>query len=648
MAQTTVYDIKVRYLINDQASRGLAQIGNQAEKSARATSGLGGSLKRMAMMGAGFMSFRLAKSLLIDYNANLEQARIQMGGLLQMNMGGDWAKNQERANRLVREFTEDAKKSTATTADFVGFASLVTGPLSRAGASLKDIRDITRGGVIAAKAFGIEGEMAARDIEQAMVGTLGKKDRFARALLEPMGLTTDKWNEMVKKTPSKAAEMLTKAFDQPAIKNMAKAQEKSWAGTMSTLKDNLQRTFGKIGLPLMRKMSAEFQKLNEWFEKNPQKVNEIARSVSEHLVSGFKAIRGIFRFIINHKELLLTLAKAALVMKGAGMAKGMATMLMPGLGVLSNNAAAAGQSLLGFQGGLKGVLSGLGRAASILGMVAVGATAIADWVDRKQERKIKRKTADTFSVEAAQALAGGKGEKEVLRRERAARLAHQRGFTRDEGSIGSSAAGARSAMAGGKFTAAQKMLAHQTLAGFRASGAISGKAGEERLNVKTMMSRYDTGGLFDKATSSEEMRKILGSTQGRFRSSEQRQQARYAIETAEGIERALAYDREMRRAAAATERKVYGDLVAKKMAEGADFFSASLAASQELAKPSTGEGDDEYTKRRKAAKGSKNTTVHVHKIEVVSDDPDRFAFNLVGAFEQQASNPTQSFGSRRD
>ena len=127
-----------------------------------------------------------------------------MRGLLQMNMGGTWARNQKRANFLVQRFQKDAKASVGTTQDFVAMGGMLTGPLSRAGASIEDIANVTKGAVIASRAFGVEAEVAARDIEQALAGTLSQKDRFARALLEPMGLTTKKWNEMVRKTPKKS------------------------------------------------------------------------------------------------------------------------------------------------------------------------------------------------------------------------------------------------------------------------------------------------------------------------------------------------------------------------------------------------------------------------------------------------------------
>lgn len=51
---------------------------------------------------------------------------------------------------------------------------------------MAELRDITAGATVAAKAFGIEAEVAALDIEQALAGNLTKEERFSRALREPM------------------------------------------------------------------------------------------------------------------------------------------------------------------------------------------------------------------------------------------------------------------------------------------------------------------------------------------------------------------------------------------------------------------------------------------------------------------------------
>ena len=594
---TTIYDIKVRYLVNDKASKALGGIDKAARKSAQGTDVLSKSLKRMMAVGAGFFTFKLAKSLLIDYNAELEQARIQMGGLLQMNIGGSWATNQKRANRLVKEFTEDAKKSTATTKDFVDLAGMLTGPLSRAGASLTDIREITKGAVIASRAFGMETEFAARDIEQALAGTLGRKDRFARALLEPMGYTTEKWNEMIRGEPTKALDALVKTFNQPAIKNMAKTQEKSWAGTMSTLKDNLQRTFGKIGLPLMKKISAEFDKLNQWFEKNPEKVNEIAKSVSDALIKGFYAVREGFRFVVRHKSLLMLLAKAVLLSKGIGMVQSIAQPLLSGLNSLNSASENTAGAVTKFGGKLGGLLSNLGRAAGILGTVAVGAKAIADYVDARQEKDIKKKTEASFAVESAQALSGMGGAKAISSRRSWAIRAEQRGLSASQ---------------------YKRIGASKTYRAARDTGLITQ---EGTIDVAKLAQRY--GGkvstLAQARTSAEmrtrieerqaKMKAFLGSSGGGMT-----KQEKWMIKAMEGLELAI---KENTRSQPGIFSK----------------FGTQL-------KEMFPEGTDPADKRRKPAI-KPNVTVN-QKVTVVSDDPDRIAYAMVGAFKDAVSNPTQS------
>lgn len=629
MAATTTYDVNLNYNVHDRASKGLGNIERSAHRAAGATSSLDNMVRRLTAAGGAFLGFQQAKSWLVDYNSNLESARITMSGLLQLNMGGEFAENQKRANALVAQFQQDAKKSTATTEDFVNFAGLITAPLTRAGASMEQLRNVTQGGVIAAKAFGMEGEVAARDIEQALAGTLGQKDRFARALLEPWlkqkGVTKDftkAWNAMLKSGAINAADALTEAFNQPAIRDMAKAQEKSWAGMTSTLKDNLQRAMGAVGLPLMRAMSAEFEKLNAWFDKNPDKVNAIAKSVSESLVSAFQSAKKVMAFIVDNRKLLMTIAKAYLVGKIAGaLGGGIARPFEMLQGTLANT----NTSFLGFERGLKGVVGGLGRAMGIIGVAAVGFQAIADRVLAKQEKRIQRRTETTYAVEHAQALAGMEGKEQRKLRGFATREAAQRGTKMQtlEGQL----------MYGTDIELAKKVLSSA-----RGAGMISGGVGEGKINVARVLERYgaDAGALRG-MKSSAEMRSLLesrSSGQGRAGTKGER----WAISVVEGLEKALLYDREQKRRLDAANWDKFLNKFEETLKDGNLWTAMFAAAGIPLGAGAKPKGKSWNT----------NIDAKVTIKTVISDDPDRFAFDLIGIMENTARIATQAKRAQRE
>lgn len=593
MANSTVYDVRVNYLVHDQASKGTKKIGQTAQFAAKQTGMLSGALQRMLALGAGVFGIRAAKGALVDYTRDLEQAQIQMSGLIQMNMGGSWAKNQRNANKLVAQFINDAKASTATSKDFVDMASRITGPLLRAGGSMKDLREVTKGATIAAKAFGIEGQMASLDIEQALAGTLTKRDRFARALLEPMNMTTEKWNELVKDTPGKAASMLVKAFQQPAVMNMAKEQEKSWAGVTSTLKDNLDRAFAKVGLPLMRKINAEMTRLNKWFAENPKKVAQLIEKMSSGLITAFDYAKRTFAFIERNKTLLMNLAKAYLVGKVAGgLASGIHTV-GAGLMALITPLRTSMSAMEGF--GSKAALAA-GKISSIVGIlggVYMGAKALQGYLEDRQEAEITKKAQVGSDIGRRRYLAfGGIGK----------------GIT--DTSIKSQAY-AQAARYG--FSNARQFMAAQIVKEARAKGLISGDSIKKGITGNEIRKAWQIG--------------PTGAAADTYNWDKHE----------EVLTRALAIDRDRRIMAAAGLGKEMMHIfnnqperIAKVLDQYTENWFGRLGAWL-----FPGFAD-------RTIKRDKKTEVKIHKIEVASNDPDRFAFDFVGAMQDIVENPVQA------
>ncbi len=312
MAKSTIYDIKLRYLVEDKAARGVKNLDREMRKAAKTSGMLSGSLRKIAGAATAFFGFRAAKSALIDFNSGLEQSRITMAGMLKLNVGGEWSTNMKRANFLVERFQQISKKSVGTTKDFVDMAQMIIRPLSSAGASMKGIEDITAGATVAARAFGMEASFAAADIEQMVMGTIGKKDRFARALISPLKLTTQEFNKL---SEAERLRTINMALTSDAIKDMAKAQEGSFSGVMSTFQDTLQQTLAKVGLPLFQALTAEVQSWNAWIDRNQKSIQSMAKSLSSGLVTAFKVIKSVASFFASHASTLIFVAKTIAALK---------------------------------------------------------------------------------------------------------------------------------------------------------------------------------------------------------------------------------------------------------------------------------------------------------------------------------------------
>lgn len=319
-AGTTTYRVETVYAIDDRASAALGRIGGAAERTGRSTSALSGTIARLGGVVAGGFGLQKAGAALIGFNSSMEQSRITIAGLLQLNKPGEqWADNFGRAERLTERFQQRMKAAVGTTKDAVDMAGMIVNPVMAAGASMKQLEDLTIGAVIAAKSLGIQSEVAALDIQQALAGSLTSRERFARSLLEPMGFTTDKFNAL---SADKRLQVLSKALNSDAIKSMSKAQEKSLDGSWSTFVDNLQQGAGKIGLPLFKAITAEVRSWNAWLDANQDKVAAFAKTMSDGLVTGFRMVKDAISFLVENRDTLMAVGKVWATAKLAGAASG--------------------------------------------------------------------------------------------------------------------------------------------------------------------------------------------------------------------------------------------------------------------------------------------------------------------------------------
>ncbi|MCG8423697.1 MAG: hypothetical protein MJE77_37845 [Proteobacteria bacterium] len=394
----TEYHVRTVYETVDKSSGVLDSVRKDAERASKATSTLARDLGLMKSAFIGYQVFGRAKKSLIDFNDTLEQSKITMGGMLRLNLGGTFAEQFDRANTLVSEFQQIAKASVGTTADFVSMAQMITRPVTAAKLGMGDLRDITKGAVIAAKAFGIQAEVAALDIEQALSGQLTSKERFARALLEPMGITREAFNKLQAK---ERAGMLKSALTQPAINEMAQAQEKSFSGVMSTFEDNLQMTLGKVGKPLFEQISREVKSWNKWIDANGTRIEAFADKLSTSLVDAFSFIKDVSQFFVENSNTLLAIAKGLVAYKAGKVLTGLGANAFGHLrtmGEFWKRLLAGGNSLREITGSATAAQSALGALAGgvgaltpiLAGLAGAGSALWSMWDARREKERKQR------------------------------------------------------------------------------------------------------------------------------------------------------------------------------------------------------------------------------------------------------------------
>lgn len=581
MSATTIYDVRMRYSLEDRASSGLRPMEQQLQRTARSSGLLSSALGRVGALAAGAFGIHKAQKALIGFNADLEQSRMTMAGMLQLNIGGSFAENMGRATDLVGKLQDRAKASVGTTKDMVEMASMITRPVAQAGLSMAELEDITAGAVVAARAFGLEAGQAALDIEQALAGTLGKKDRFARALLEPLGIDTERFNALNAKA---RASMLRDALKSDAIRDLAKAQEGSFSGVLSTFQDNLQRFFGSVGLPLFQRITEELKRWNTWIDKNPDKIQAWADRFADGLVRGFEVVKDAMSWVANHKDLLMNLAKAVLVLKGVQGLSGILAGIARGL-----------QQGGGLGGGMAGKLNMVG---TIGGAAAAYVQYAFDDATDSMERRASKKADRAFLMDEARRFLGGEGR----------RLA---GFP----------------------LLKQEEARAQRLGGFQ---ALQGSRAELLLADALRRGLIDEAGKINK----EAINKLTGGWN-------------------------IANPHEVRRGAEiqlAGEAKMLEDSLRRAFQHGSEFLTQRFLRTAEKAghqfaamlggpAAALALGMDLGIKPPEASdqqKQDKAPKVTINRIEVRSDDPDRFVFQLAETVRDSLKSPSGSAESWRE
>lgn len=398
---TTVYDVMVNYDVN---GKGLETVGRVAGTAQRKTLGLMSTLTRLAVVAGGAFGMGKVVEHTIGFNRQLKQTEAQLRTIIGLNLGTDFATSGTLAVELLGRFREDAKASAGTFKDMAQFASAIAGPVTRAGGSLQDLREITKGAVVAAAAFGERADLAQLDITQALQGTLGAKDRFAKAVLGPMGISHLEFNKL---SQGERLSTLKQAFGQKAIKEAAQAYQREFEGVFSTFRSNLEEIGGRIGKKTFDNLTTVLTQANEWLENNQHKVDQMITTFSDGMAAALKAGLKIFGWLSDNKQTLIFLAKAFAVGKVASFARD----LFGGLIGSAGNLATAFQTIIsgtGGKGGLMNFGSALGTVTTALAGLYVAAQAIATWVDQEQTKRIKETTESPLLRERALLLGGAK------------------------------------------------------------------------------------------------------------------------------------------------------------------------------------------------------------------------------------------------
>lgn len=370
---TTTYKVDIVYDLKGGATKGLREM--RAE-SAKVSSSLGGIKSVLLMLGGG-MVFSGIKHHLVDFNSEMQRLKIGLATVTAMNLHVPFVRAEKAADKLMEHFTQMAIESPNTTKDFVEMANLISSSVLHAGMGLRDLETMTKGAVTAANALNVRPDLMAREIQRMLAGTVIIRDHAAKQLLAGLGIMDyKKFNKM---TAGERAKTTMAAFNSTELQSAATAYATTFSGVASTLKDIFQITLGRVGMPMLQAMTDEIKGWNKWLMANPELLDSMVKKIGGGFKEAFSIIRSIAvdvapvfldvlsavksvaEFMSQHRDTLMTTAKALLVFKGISMAGGMAKGMGIGVGGMF------GQMTTGLKGLVDGI-KGAGGATSLGGL----------------------------------------------------------------------------------------------------------------------------------------------------------------------------------------------------------------------------------------------------------------------------------------
>lgn len=648
MGITTNYDVRLRYSMDDRASRSMRGL----ERNARgASAGIGGVTRSLIGFAAAGFGLQKAASALVGYNATVQDTKLQIGGMLALARKTDLVDELKNADKVFANLQARAKSLPGTTQEYTRFAGMITQPIMDAGLGMKALEDLTVNAVVAAKALGYQADLAARDIDQALRGQFHSTDPFAGKILGSIGYKGEdgraKYNAL---SADKRASELQRALMQKQLSQLADAQGKTFTGVWSTLKDNLEQTLGKVGLPLFRRLGKEVEGWNKWIDQNGRRVQEIAGSIGSALVTGFGVVKDALGFLVDHAGLLMSIGKVWLAVKAANMLGGLIGAGGEGLrnimAALTSQVGLRGSAAeplhgpvqqgakpLGSAGGSVGALDKIG---AIVGGLA-GGYQLGAWIEentgigKSLGGALARLTGRTTELDRQ--LANVRAAGGAL--DQALRDAADRAAGRKNGITGSSQ---YFGLEGLRNNFSAQANAIRDLARAEQSGELG--------KIVSARAQYAGAGVDEEAMGKAGGRAgylaQLDSEIAGFNSTLAQMPVQFGLYWQAGL---MTLDKTQLQALdqAKAQSEVL-KLVLQRLNQGLPFDPASAAAAF------AGAVDPEQLRMVKAGKSSAKPKVNVtiQHFEVQSDDPDRFAFGFVEALRDVAKNPSGALGALRE
>lgn len=638
MASGTQYNVSVKYTVDNrggrQATSDLNDDVRKLDASTRSARDSFGLLGTAAAVAFGF-AIHKASDALIGFNNRVESSKISLAAMVQGFKGGEWAEAQERATRMYDEFQKFSVQTPVTTQDIMTFGKAVGSATFAAGGSIKDLTAITEQGVISAKAYGEESALASLQISEMLMGNVNSRMRFVKILLGLAHMDEAKFKGL---SGEDRIKVVRGVLEGESMKNARDALGTSFEGVSSTFRDKIQIALGGAGKQLFENVKAQLAEMNAWIDKNQVKIDHLARSLSDGLSTGFGVVKDAIGFLVAHADTLLAIGKVWLAVKIGGM--------------IGGRAGEAGS----------GAVGGIGRAATWMRAPSDRYDESGNYVYDKGgagQQAVTMKSVAAHAALAAQALAAGYAIGTLIND--ATGLSHKLAnlgidaTTKSFEALERSSNALTDAMDRAAAANPNQARAVTNLVGARESYQERARLAADAARAESQMlgGNVNVGGTY---ASKREALDALGVTNEDISKAggmqafadsmnakaEQLGERQYEL----GVKGLLAYEMGTRaltdyQRQTLDESKAQHDVLAYINSHG---LMIDPKAIMEILRKDT---EDPEGKHKKMA-DKPNVNIHIARIEVQSDDPDRMAFGLIEFFQDAAKNPSSAVNALRE
>lgn len=256
---------------------------------------------------------------MVELSSSAESARIAMGGLINASgFSSDFNQGLAMSSELMKTMREDAAALSGTYEQMQSIFQTMIPIIHEAGESLMSGEKLAGKVMEFGNTFNIPAEFIGREFRQMMEGRASIRNALFKDISSYMGGMTGK--EFNALDMAKKWELVNQALSK--FDPMFKAVGETFRAQQSTAESYFNQLVRIGGGALFDGLKGELKKINEWYRAHQTEVDEYVRKIGVELAqkikSAFEVAKSVFTFLLEHRDVLISIAEAYAAIKLGG------------------------------------------------------------------------------------------------------------------------------------------------------------------------------------------------------------------------------------------------------------------------------------------------------------------------------------------